>query len=64
MLWNFLETFINCNAYKNIIHYRRGRFMPMCPACWCPMCFEYGDGSYRCMECGCIFEADEDEDSD
>ena len=41
-----------------------GDFMPVCPACWCPMCFEYGDGSYRCMECGCIFEADEDEDSD
>ena len=39
-------------------------FMPVCPACWCPFCFEYGDGSYRCMECGCIFEDDEDSDSD
>jgi len=37
--------------------------MPVCPACWCPICFEMDDGSYRCMECGCIFEDDEDDEN-
>lgn len=36
--------------------------MPMCPACGADDYFEMGDGSLRCMQCGCIFDDDEDED--
>ena len=38
--------------------------MTSCPACWSPVLYKFCKGRYQCLECGCVFEVEDDEGED